>query len=64
MSRTFTPAPPVAPIKVAHEQIAMRAYDKWVKRGRPEGTHVQDWLEAERELMAEQSRTALAAGRR
>jgi hypothetical protein len=35
---------------VPRELIAMRAYSKWEKRGRPEGTHVRDWAEAEREL--------------
>ena len=30
-------------------EIAWRAYDKWVERGRPSGTQVQDWLEAEDE---------------
>lgn len=63
MSRTLTP-PPHTPLKVAHEQIAKRAYDKWVKRGRPDGTHLQDWLEAERELVAEQARPTSPAGRR
>jgi hypothetical protein len=43
--------------KVPHEKIAMRAYEKWVKRGRPHGTHVQDWLEAERELQVEMARS-------
>lgn len=42
--RTVTPT---------HEQIAKRAYEKWVKRGRPEGTHLQDWYEAEAELKRE-----------
>jgi hypothetical protein len=37
------------------EQIALRAYEKWVKRGRPEGTHLQDWYEAEAELRKESS---------
>jgi hypothetical protein len=31
----------------------MRAYEKWVKRGRPHGTDVQDWMEAEAELKRE-----------
>jgi sigma-B regulation protein RsbU (phosphoserine phosphatase) len=30
--------------------IAIRAYDKWMQRGRPHGTELQDWLEAEAEL--------------
>ena len=43
-------------LKIPHEKIAMRAYEKWVKRGRPQGTHEQDWMEAEAELKAEQGR--------
>lgn len=39
--------------RVPHEKVAMRAYEKWCQRGRPQGTHVQDWLDAERELQAE-----------
>jgi hypothetical protein len=60
MSKVATP--PMAPqstgtpVKVPHEKIAMRAYEKWCKRGRPQGTHLQDWLEAEAELKAEYSR--------
>ena len=42
---------------IPHEKIAMRAYEKWVKRGRPAGTDVQDWIEAEAELRAEMSRS-------
>lgn len=42
---------------VPQEKIAMRAYEKWCQRGRPQGTHVQDWLEAERELSAEAAKT-------
>jgi hypothetical protein len=41
---------------VPHEKIAMRAYERWVKKGRPQGTHVQDWLEAEAELKSEFAR--------
>jgi hypothetical protein len=60
MSRVATP-PQTQPtaaastVKVPHEKIAMRAYEKWCKRGRPHGTDKQDWLEAERELRAEMS---------
>jgi PAS domain S-box-containing protein len=39
---------PVAPI--GSEAVAARAYARWVQKGRPQGTHVQDWLEAEAEL--------------
>jgi hypothetical protein len=47
----------MTPIMIPHEKIAMRAYEKWIKRGRPQGTQMQDWLEAEMELKAEMSRT-------
>jgi hypothetical protein len=42
---------------VAHEKIAMRAYEKWCKRGRPQGTDKQDWSEAEAELRREISQS-------
>ena len=38
---------------IPHEKIAMRAYEKWCRRGRPQGTDKQDWLEAEQELRQE-----------
>jgi hypothetical protein len=58
MSRVVTPGvgQPNTPIKLPHDKVAMRAYEKWCKRGRPQGTDMQDWLEAERELQAEYSR--------
>jgi hypothetical protein len=43
--------------KLPHDKIAMRAYEKWCKRGKPVGSNPeQDWLEAERELMQEHGR--------
>lgn len=61
MSRVVTPPlsqPTNNPsLKLAHEKIAMRAYEKWLKRGRPQGTEMQDWIEAENELKAEMMRT-------
>jgi hypothetical protein len=48
--------PTTTSAKVPHEKIAMRAYEKWCKRGRPHGTDQQDWLEAETELRNEMSR--------
>jgi len=38
------------------EMIALRAYQKWLARGCPNNTHIQDWLEAEAELNAELNR--------
>ena len=66
MSKVTTPpmAHPASPVKVPHDKIAMRAYEKWVQRGRPHGTHVQDWLDAERELQAEFTRTGSSPPRR
>lgn len=67
MSRVATPfkAPPAVPaVQVPREKIAMRAYDKWCQRGQPQGTDVQDWLDAERELRVELSRTDKAPPRR
>jgi hypothetical protein len=61
MSRVVTP--PLAqpsnsssPSSIPQEKIAQRAYEKWLKRGRPEGTEMLDWLEAENELKTEMSR--------
>jgi len=45
-----------AAVQVSHDQIAMRAYEKWVQHGRQHGHHMQHWLEAERELQAEHGR--------
>ena len=43
-------------VKVPHDKIAQRAYEKWIKRGRPQGTAEQDWIDAEKELKAEYAR--------
>jgi len=37
-------------VQFPHEEIAIRAYEKWCIRGRPRGSEEQDWLEAEEEL--------------
>jgi hypothetical protein len=59
MSKVVTPpmAQPTSTVKVPHEKIAMRAYEKWCSRGRPAGSDMRDWLEAETELRAEYART-------
>ena len=38
-----------------HEQVRTRAYQLYLARGRQDGHHVEDWLQAERELRAELS---------
>jgi len=59
MSRVMSPpttqpqATTARPATPAHDEIAKRAYEKWCKRGRPQGTHMQDWFEAEAELRRE-----------
>ena len=58
MSKATTATTPATPtLQVPHEKIAMRAYEKWCKKGRPKGTEKQDWLEAETELRMEMNRT-------
>jgi hypothetical protein len=64
MSRVVTPPLPqssTSHLKVPHDKIAMRAYERWVKRGRPHGSDVQDWLEAESELRAEYAKSGGAS---
>ena len=68
MSRVVTPptAKPAMPpqqhqSKIPQDKIAMRADEKWCQRGRPHGSHQQDWLEAEAELKAEYNRTGGSA---
>jgi len=38
------------------ERIAVRAYDLAERRGGQNGTEVDDWLEAERQILAESGR--------
>ncbi len=54
--RTNVATPTTSTHHIPHDKIAMRAYEKWCKRGRPGGTEKQDWLEAEMELRSELSR--------
>ena len=39
------------------EKIAMRAYQKWLKRGCQHGNDQKDWLDAEAEVKAEMTKT-------
>lgn len=50
-------AQPASQTKVPHERIAMRAYEKFLKRGCKHGHDRQDWIEAEAELRAEMARS-------
>jgi hypothetical protein len=40
-------------VSVPHEAIALRAYQAFLKRGCIHGLDLDDWLEAERELLKE-----------
>jgi hypothetical protein len=40
---------------LARDKVAERAYDIWVRNGRPTGTAEHDWQQAVRELAAEQA---------
>ncbi len=44
---------PAASGDIPRDRIAERAYEIWVRNGRPTGTADRDWLEAARELSAE-----------
>jgi hypothetical protein len=35
---------------ITHVEIAGRAYELWVERGRPIGSEQEDWFKAEKEL--------------
>jgi hypothetical protein len=40
-------------VDIPREKVAQRAYEIWVRKGRPFGTADQDWLQAEAEIRAE-----------
>ena len=48
-------APKPAPVAPTFDEIAARAYDIWVRKGRPHGLDHENWKEAEAELWAERS---------
>jgi hypothetical protein len=60
----MTPTTGSTPVKIPHDKIAMRAYEKWCKRGCPHGSDMQDWMEAEAELRAEHTRMGTSTMRR
>jgi hypothetical protein len=51
-----TPRPgPIAAAVFSHEDIAQRAYEIHVEKGRRQGRSEQDWLQAEQELKSRQN---------
>ena len=53
LSTEPTTPPPRGLTGVPREKVAARAYEIWLRKGKPPGTEVQNWLEAEAELRAE-----------
>lgn len=55
---TTTPAIAAVPTSNApnHEQIARRAYEIYEARGQTTGHELEDWIQAERELLAKAHR--------
>ena len=49
------PRPATKVMKPTHDQIAQRAHEIWVKRGCKPGEDERNWLEAEKQLRAEQA---------
>lgn len=43
-------------LKITHDQIAQRAYEIWLAKGRPRGQEQRNWYEAEAELIQRKSR--------
>jgi hypothetical protein len=52
-TQTGAPQTSTTTTQVPREKIAMRAYEKWMKRGCTHGHDQQDWMEAEAELRTE-----------
>lgn len=42
------------------EKIRLRAYELYQARGREDGHHTEDWLQAEAELSAQRAKTVAA----
>jgi hypothetical protein len=53
IAETRRDEPPPAPVSFPPEKIAARAYEIWVRRGKPAHAELQNWLDAETELRAE-----------
>ena len=49
--KTYMPIPPNS-ITPSQDQIRQRAYELYELRGRQDGSSQQDWLEAERQMLA------------
>ena len=53
-ARAVPPAPrPHVELEIPRDKVAQRAFEIWIRKGRPFGTSDADWLHAEAELNAE-----------
>ena len=52
---TFNRVPPT------HDEVAVRAYELFLERGGRDGSDLEDWLQAERELQERAGREYVAA---
>jgi len=43
---------PAAPLAPTRDAIAKRAYELYLARGKADGQQLEDWIQAERELLA------------
>ncbi len=50
------PRPATTSANIAHDQIAKRAHELWLKQGCRHGLDLEHWFEAERQLRAELAR--------
>jgi Protein of unknown function (DUF2934) len=59
----FSPksAPQIAGDNPTHEEIGLRAHEIFIERGGAHGHDMEDWLEAERQLLDERAKTRLKA---
>ena len=44
--------------RLSNSDIASRAYERWQRRGQPDGSAEEDWFEAERELESHEAGAA------
>ncbi len=50
---TAKPHVAAPPLEIPHDKIVARAYEIWVRKGKPHGQDFKNWTEAEAELRAE-----------
>ncbi len=59
------PVVPAAPAQEPdREEIAALAYEFWIERGSPHGSHEEDWQRAEEQLRGNGTKTKTAGARR